>query len=103
VQRNLLKDFSSKSFSGGSKKELNTWEISIRNTRKEIITIVVEDQIPVSTDKEIEIALLNNGGAEYDETTGKLKWIVTIDGEKSHTLKFSFEVKYPKEKIISNY
>jgi uncharacterized protein (TIGR02231 family) len=103
IQRNLLKDFSSKSFSGGSKKELNTWEISIRNTRKEIITIVVEDQIPVSTDKEIEIALLNNGGAEYDETTGKLKWIVTLDGEKSHTLKFSFEVKYPKEKIISNY
>jgi uncharacterized protein (TIGR02231 family) len=103
IQRNLLKDFSSKSFSGGSKKELNTWEISIRNTRKEPITIVVEDQIPVSTDKEIEIALLNNGGAEYDETTGKLKWTVTLDGEKSNTLKFSFEVKYPKEKIISNY
>ncbi len=103
IQRNLLKDFSSKSFSGGSKKELNTWEISIRNTRKEPITIVVEDQIPVSTDKEIEIALLNNGGAEYDETTGKLKWTVTLDGEKSNTLKFSFEVKYPKEKIISIY
>jgi uncharacterized protein (TIGR02231 family) len=103
IQRNLLKDFSSKSFSGGSKKELNTWEISIRNTRKEPITIVVEDQIPVSTDKEIEIVLLNNGGAEYDETTGKLKWTVKLDGEKSNTLKFSFEVKYPKEKIISNY
>ncbi len=103
VQRNLLKDFSSKTFSGGSKKELNTWEISIRNTRKEPITIVVEDQIPVTTDKEIEVKLLNNGGAEYDETTGKLKWTVTLEGEKSHILKFSFEVKYPKEKIISTY
>lgn len=103
VQRNLLKDFSSKTFSGGSKKELNTWEISVRNTRKEPITIVVEDQIPVSTDKEIEVKLLNNGGAEYDETTGKLKWSVTLEGEKSHILKFSFEVKYPKEKIISTY
>lgn len=103
IQRNLLKDFSSKSFAGGSKKELSTWEISIRNTRKELITIVVEDQIPISTDKEIEVKLLNNGGAEYDETTGKLKWTVTLEGEKSHTLKFSFEVKYPKEKIISTY
>lgn len=103
IQRNLLKDFSSKSFAGGSKKELSTWEISVRNTRKEPITIVVEDQIPISTDKEIEVKLLNNGGAEYDETTGKLKWTVTLEGEKSHTLKFSFEVKYPKEKIISNY
>lgn len=103
IQRNLLKDFSSKSFAGGSKKELSTWEISVRNTRKEPITIVVEDQIPISTDKEIEVKLLNNGGAEYDETTGKLKWTVTLEGEKSHTLKFSFEVKYPKEKIISTY
>ena len=103
VQRNLLKDFSSKTFSGGSKKELNTWEISIRNTRKEAITIVIEDQIPVSTDKEIEVKLLNNGGAEYDETTGKLKWTVTLEGEKSQIVKFSFEVKYPKEKIISTY
>lgn len=103
VQRNLLKDFSSKTFSGGSKKELNTWEISIRNTRKEAITIVIEDQIPVSTDKEIEVKLLNNGGAEYDETTGKLKWTVTLESEKSQIVKFSFEVKYPKEKIISTY
>ena len=103
VQRNLLKDFSSKTFSGGSKKELNTWEISIRNTRKEPISIVIEDQIPVSTDKEIEVKLLNNGGAEYDEATGKLKWTVTLEGEKSQIVKFSFEVKYPKEKIISTY
>ncbi len=103
IQRTLLKDFSSKTFSGGSKKELSTWEISLRNTRKEPITIVIEDQIPVSNDKEIEVKLLNNGGAIFDEITGKLKWILTIDAEKSETVKFSFEVKYPKEKIISNY
>ncbi|MBP9186069.1 MAG: DUF4139 domain-containing protein [Bacteroidia bacterium] len=103
IQRTLLKDFSSKTFSGSSKKELNTWEISLRNTRKEPITIVIEDQIPVSNDKEIEVKLLNNGGASFDEVTGKLKWTLTIDAEKSETVKFSFEVKYPKEKIITNY
>lgn len=103
IQRTLLKDFSTKSFSGGSKKEQNTWEISLRNTRKEPITIVVEDQIPVSTDKDIEVKLINNGGATYDETTGKLTWMITLDAEKSQSLKFSFEVKYPKDKIIEPY
>ncbi len=103
IQRTLLKDFSSKTLSGGTKKELNTWEISLRNTRKEPITIVIEDQIPVSTDKEIEVKLQNSGGAEYDETTGKLKWTLTLEAEKSQSLKFSFEVKYPKEKTISGY
>jgi uncharacterized protein (TIGR02231 family) len=103
IQRTLLKDFSSKTLSGGSKKEVNTWEITMRNTRKEPITLVLEDQIPVSTDKDIEVKLINNGGATYDETTGKLRWTITLEPEKSQSVKFSFEVKYPKEKIISGY
>lgn len=103
VQRTLLKDFSSKSFSGSTKKEMSTWEISLRNTRKEPVVIVVEDQIPVSADKEIEVKMMNNGGASFDETTGKLTWKLTLDAEQSQSVRFSFEVKYPKDKIISTY
>lgn len=103
IQRVLLKDFSSKSFSGSTKKELNTWEISIRNTRKEPVVIVLEDQVPVSTDKDIEVKLLNAGTATFDETTGKLSWKLTLEAEQSQSVRFSFEVKYPKEKIISPY
>lgn len=103
IQRTLLKDFSSKTFTGGSKKELSTWEISVRNTRKEGVWIIVEDQIPVSTDKDIEVKLLNSTNATYDETTGKLTWKILLEPEQTQTLKFSFEIKYPKEKVISNY
>lgn len=103
IQRVQLKDFSSKSFTGSTKRELNTWEITLRNTRKEPITIEVEDQIPVSTDKEIEVKLLNNGNAIVDENNGKLKWFITLEAEKSQTLRFSFEVKYPKDKFINAY
>ena len=103
IQRLKLKDFSSKTFSGSSKKELNTWEIKIRNTRKEPIVVYLEDQIPVSSDKDIEIKLINAEKAKFDETTGKLIWMITLDAEQSQSIKFSFEVKYPKEKVISEY
>jgi uncharacterized protein (TIGR02231 family) len=103
IQRTLLKDFSSKSFSGAIRKEHSTWEISIRSTRKEPVYIVVEDQVPISTEKEIEVKLLSNGGASYDEGTGKLTWNLMLEGEKSQSVKFSFEVKYPKEKLINPY
>ncbi|MFN6340843.1 MAG: DUF4139 domain-containing protein [Bacteroidota bacterium] len=103
IQRTLLKDFSSKTLSGSSRKEQTTWEITIRNTRKEPIQIVVEDLIPVTTEKEIEVKLVQAGGASYDEATGKLKWVLNIDAEKSHSVRFSFEVKYPKEKPITPY
>lgn len=103
IQRTQLKDFSSKSASGNTQKELNTWEISIRNTRKEPITISVEDQIPVSTEKEIEVKLQKSSGAELDEATGKLVWKLSLEPETSVTLKFGYEVKYPKEKSITGY
>lgn len=103
IQRVKLKDFCSKSFTGGSKKELTTYEISMRNTRKEPITLIIEDQVPVSNDKDIEVKVLNTAGATLDEATGKLVWIVKLDAEQSQTLRFSFEVKYPKDRQISEY
>jgi len=103
IQRTLIKDYTSKTVNGNSKKELNTWEIAIRNTRKESVEIVIEDQFPVSTDKDIEIKLITNGGAEVDATTGKLTWKLFLEPEKSIAIKFSFEVKYPKEKVVSGY
>lgn len=103
VQRTLLKDFSSKSMSGSTVKDVNTWEITLRNTRKEPITVELEDQIPVSTDKEIEIKLLQQGGATYDETTGKLTWTIQLEPEKSQSVRFSFEVRSPKGRSLSGY
>lgn len=103
IQRTLLKDFSSKTFTGSNRKELSTWEISLRNTRKEAITVIVEDQIPVSTNKEIEVKLINPGNAVYDQTTGKLTWTLRLEPEQSQAVKFSFEVKYPKSKVLSGY
>jgi uncharacterized protein (TIGR02231 family) len=103
IQRVKLKDFCSKTFTGGSRKELTTYEISMRNTRKEPIMLIVEDQIPVSNDKEIEVKTQNLAGATLDEATGKLTWIVKLEAEQSQTIRFSFEVKFPKEMQISEY
>lgn len=103
VQRTLLKDFSSKSISGNTIKDVNTWEITLRNTRKEAITLILEDQIPVSTDKEIEVKLLQQGGATYDETTGKLTWTIQLEPEKTQSVRFSFEVRSPRGRSLSGY
>jgi uncharacterized protein (TIGR02231 family) len=103
IERKKLREFSSKSFFGGTKTENNTWEVTIRNTRKEPIKILLEDQIPVSTDKEIEVKLTDAGNATLEDASGKLKWIFNMAAEQSQTAKFSFEVKYPKDKKINSY
>jgi len=103
VERNKLKDYSSKSFFGSTKKEQTTYEIKVKNTHKETILLTIEDQIPVSNNSEIEVKLLEYEGATYDVNTGKLTWKVELKADESKSVKFGFEVKFPKDKPLTGY
>lgn len=85
---------------GTNVREEYAYNITIRNTRKEPVTIVVNDQIPVSNDKDIVLEDADAGGAERDEVTGLLKWMLTLKGNETKTLRFGFTLKYPKGKTI---
>lgn len=102
IKREKLREFSADNFMGGKKTVTYEYQINIKNTRKEDIEISVEDQIPVSQNKEIEIKLTEAGGSKVEEATGKLNWKIKISGAADKKLNFAFEVKYPKDKIISN-
>jgi hypothetical protein len=79
------------------KKSVATaFDINIRNNKKFPIHIVLEDQIPLSTDKDITIENPSYDGAALDETTGKLTWKLDLAPAKDKKLKLSYTVKYPK-------
>jgi hypothetical protein len=95
IKRERMKEVRSKKFLSSSVKETFGWEISVRNNKKEKITINIMDQFPVSADKDIEVELLESSNAVVDNDKGELKWKVDINpGEtKKYTVKYS--VKYP--------
>lgn len=103
IERTQVKDLTAKSKIGGNIKENNTWEITIRNTRKETAELLIEDQIPLAQNKDIEVELKDAGGAQVNTETGKLTWTVTVPPGQTLKLRFSFEVKYPKDKNINPY
>jgi uncharacterized protein (TIGR02231 family) len=102
VDRVKLKDLSEKKIIGLNKKETYTYEISVRNKKKLGIEIDVEDQVPVSQNKEVEVELLESSSARYDATTGKLSWALKLAAGENKKMKLGFSVKYPKDKVISN-
>lgn len=102
ITRNMLKDFSDKKIIGLNKKETKTFEISVRNKKKQEIEIEIEDLSPLTTNSEIEIELLESSGASYDKTNGKLTWQTKLSPAETKKFKFSYSVKYPKDKVISN-
>jgi uncharacterized protein (TIGR02231 family) len=78
------------------------YKITIRNTRKEAITIEIEDQLPVSNDKDIVLEDIETSNADHDEATGILKWKVTVKPNETKVIPFGYTVKYPKGKRITN-
>jgi uncharacterized protein (TIGR02231 family) len=101
VQRQRVKDFSSRKAIGSTIRETAAWEISIRNTRNEPVKLVVEDQVPVSKNSQIEVTVTDVGGAKYTKDTGKLVWEMNLQPNETRKVVFKFEVKYPKGKQVS--
>jgi uncharacterized protein (TIGR02231 family) len=102
VKREKMKDFTTRKAMGGTQRDSFAYEISIRNTKAEAVKIVVEDQVPVSQNSQIEVALQDAGGARYTAASGKLLWELELKSQETKKLVYKFEVKYPKDKVLSN-
>ena len=100
IKRTLLKDYSSKRFIGSNKTDIRQYEIVVRNNKQQPISIIVEDQFPVSTVKEIDVQDKKYEGAKLDDDTQKLTWNLTVDAKKENKVNFKYEVKYPKDKVL---
>lgn len=74
-------------------------QITIKNNRKTAIDLLVIDQIPVSTDKDIEVKA-DIPQANLEDNTGKLSYQLNLKSNETKQLKFGFKIKYPKNKVI---
>ncbi|MDR0559969.1 MAG: mucoidy inhibitor MuiA family protein [Prevotellaceae bacterium] len=100
VTRIRKKDFSEKQFLGSNITETREWDLTVHNKKKDIVTIIVEDQIPVSTDKEIKVEAINISDATKDNDTGKLTWRLNLKPAESQSMNVKYSVKYPKNKKV---
>jgi len=95
----LKKDLKDKVI-GNDRERVMSYEISVKNLKNNDIELVIEDQIPLSTNGEIVIEALETSKAEYDKSTGKLKWVVDLKSKDAKKFVYSFKVKNPKDKDL---
>ncbi len=100
VKRTKIKNSSKKSFMGNQKKASLAYEISIKNNKSTPIEIEIQDQIPISDDKDVVVTLEEKTNAEFEPTKGFLAWRLNLAASEAKTLTFSYSVKYPRERII---
>lgn len=101
VKRTALKIVDKEKMLGSDKLKDYGFEILIKNNLLAAIDIIVEDQVPVSTDKEIKVVLKNQDKATFNEQTGLLVWKFKLPTKEAKTVKFNYEVQFPKDKQLA--
>jgi uncharacterized protein (TIGR02231 family) len=102
IKRLLMKENSKTKFIGSNKIETFTYEIIVKNNKKETVNMLLKDQYPLSKTKEIEVSLDDNGNAEINEELGTLNWKITLQPGEQKKYRFTYSVKYAKDKKIVN-
>jgi uncharacterized protein (TIGR02231 family) len=102
IKREKVAEQTGVKFIGSSKKQTFTYEVRLRNGKKEAVNLLLKDQYPVSTDKDMEVELLAADGAAINKETGVLTWKLKLEAGATQTIRISYSVKYPKDKNILN-
>jgi uncharacterized protein (TIGR02231 family) len=101
VKREKVADKSGTKFLSAKKEQTFTFDITIRNNKKETVELLLKDQYPLSTDKEIEVELLQSDGAKVNTETGILTWQLQLKPNENKKFRISYRVKYPKDQILN--
>ncbi|MBL7726759.1 MAG: DUF4139 domain-containing protein, partial [Dinghuibacter sp.] len=102
VKRSLVKEQSSLKTSGASTKQVFTYEILVKNNKLTDVNLVLKDQFPISNINEVVVTLDDDGAASLNKETGVLTWKLEVKPGESKKVRFSYTVKYPKDKKIVN-
>ncbi|HEX2627528.1 MAG TPA: DUF4139 domain-containing protein, partial [Chitinophagaceae bacterium] len=102
VKRSLVKEFSSLKTNGNTTRQVFTYEITVKNSKQSDLSMLLKDQYPLSSIKEIEVHLDEDGGAMVNTETGVLTWKIDLKPGESKKVRFSYSVRYPKDKKIVN-
>ena len=101
IERKSVADKSSDVFLSSNRERVFTYDILVRNNKKEAITIQVKDQYPLSSNENIKVELLESSGAQVDKLKGELSWDLQLAAGEAKTLRLSYKVRYPKNAALN--
>lgn len=101
IKRQKIKDKCSQKLLEENIVHQYTYEITIKNARSSKIEIDIEDQLPLTNDKNVSIERKELSGAKYDELTGILKWRLNVQAKDTKKVSLVYQIKAPKTMPIS--
>lgn len=100
IERKLIKNNSVHKVLSGNQTQQKDWEISVRNTRSEKVSIKVYDQVPVSQNSDITVTTEELSDGNFNKETGIVVWSLELNPGESRKLRLRYQVKYPKNRRL---
>lgn len=101
VQRTKVNETSTRRFFGSNQEQTMTWRITVRNKRKQAVSITVFDQTPVSRNNDITVTVEELSGGQRDNQTGVVSWPLQLQAGQQQELVLQYKVKYPKSRRLT--
>ncbi|MBJ2123738.1 DUF4139 domain-containing protein [Flavobacterium sp. IB48] len=101
IKREKVADKSGTKFLSSRKEQTFTYDITVRNNKKELVELLLKDQYPLTTNKEIEVELLQSDSAKVNSETGILTWQLQLKPNETKKIRISYRVKYPKDQVLN--
>lgn len=103
VKREKRTNYSSTRTLGNNTTETRSYTLSVRNNTSKPVSLSLNEQYPVSTNKDMEINLGEvTPPASTDKTeSGLLTWNLELAAGESKTFTVTYSVKHPKERKIN--
>jgi uncharacterized protein (TIGR02231 family) len=102
IKREKVVEKSGTKFLSAFKEQTFTYDITIRNNKKDAVELLLDDQFPLSTSDDTTIELLQSDRAKVDNETGMLHWELKLSPNETKKIRISYKVRSPKNKSILN-
>ena len=101
IIRKKVKEKSKNMMTSNDKITTQTYSITLRNTKQTNLNIDIEDMIPLSSNESIVIKTINLDGARHEAESGRLTWKIKLKAHESKVINYGYEIRFPKDKLIS--
>ena len=101
VKRTLLKQKSKDKIIQDKRERTFSYQIEIQNNKSSSIQVIIQDQMPMTTNADIQIEATEKDGARELPGSGVLEWEYKLKAGESKKIEFGYKVKHPKDQPVN--
>jgi uncharacterized protein (TIGR02231 family) len=101
IKRNLLTSKCKEKTIGDKIEKSLAYSIEIKNMKSTAIQVVIQDQIPITTNTDIAIDKINVGKGKVKARTGLIEWNIKLEPKAHKNFDFEYRIKFNKNRQLN--